>query len=1422
MGTYSKRGRSFKSQGTQINKPQITVTPSKNIDFKQVEEEVIEYASFESKHLLSYESKSIDKETFRGSFPDLFSKNQVLRTTLEYWYPDDIVRNNEFILDFIDRMEKSEYLTNHEINEFFYIFSQWGANKNHALYIFRNLKDYGGMEFHEYNNNPDEYIGEIKTWTPEELEDPENQLEKLIQDEKIRKKSLPYSEFSEELLQKIDNESNRGVAFMGDTLHQLRKYKHHFYHKQIKENKLAYTICLILYYSNRYLITPETREYLLSKYNHITGGYGPEMVRKLMGGKRHAEGIDTQITPEEILSFSPRVMEEEITFALGEVITPLIAMGDNIKNKKIIKQLTLLELSNLVKDSPYKDLPKTDRKPLFSTLDNSRPIGDEAYKTWSGFQVYDVDIKDTEVAKQAKERIIHEFCVYPWFVGVALSTSGSGLHIYTAVRLPGNYSELSLEKQKKIYNFNYFQKFIIFDDFLKEQFEKDFPIGGEINREKYPTLHSLDTWMDNAMSKPQQGIFLTYDPEAFFNPNFVLVDWDSAILGPDKTYGWLYTNLGRERMFKDSHKNYQKIVKSSLQAPEVPLTLDKVSSESFKKILEIAKNYPQNHYKYKDRFHLVNTLSATFSDEEVMMLLKIITTGTPMEEYEAMLKTARNTGKEATSHGLELLATHGIQLGSNATKREVPNYTEEFDKEENVFENITVIEDINHKPNIPSKNEEENEETANSGEILIKGKEGEYLGDYSEVIVETLQNQANESSNIIYLVAPPGSGKTELLKKISKQYKVMALAPLNSIIESKFEVEGFGKIYGTEDTYHDLTEKQREKSSVILSYDKFASNSGRYGVQLFHQDKFDFIFIDESHTITSSKYRPIMSDLIETIQDNRDIKMVMMTGTPTGEDKFIGGICKTIRYQRTDNREKNVEFILVKQKDLLYATIIDDICKHIMAGKKILYPTNLGEAHVSKLRIGIEAGLIKMGRTKPLKIKYYCRANKDIEDVTEINELGKFGEDIDIVFCTSYLGLGVDINDATNNFVVIFDQFETANDIDQWANRLRKSNLDIKIYNYEYYIRDGAWQFKDHSIIVPYGAQPLKTKQNNEYMCESLNSKERLIHQRVYNNVGNDTATKILLKQFPCIEWNGLQEKFVINETRMYLGIFEDQYRLYHLQMGVMGSELKKMGYEVLLTRVHKEDTIIDAIEVEKLFKQSNVKYKDIKAKQISQIINVLNENILMNFQLVYEGRMKLKKSEEGYYIDKPKNTTYAEDIKQFEKILPILMQLSSRYRSTEISELFNCALRKNGTYNFVELQRICNFSMILSQQEAKRLNTPSERFIESTRNLVNSVEEGKITKREYHEFIDKWARWYVDEKSSGVEVNQEPFEIIYKIYEEQFKSLVKLGKFGKTGMASVELRDLSTIKTRWDFYSQANKLFEDLYEHTENTKNIV
>lgn len=1412
MSTYTKRGRSFKTQGTQTSKTQIVVKPTSNshkLDFKQIEDNIIEFASFESKHPLAYDSKSIDKETFKGSFPDLFSKNQVLRVPIEYWYPDDVTRNGEFVLDLIDRIENNNYLTNYELNEFFYIFSQWGANHNIALKIFNIFKDYCSREFENYNNNPDEYIGEIKTWTKEELEDPENLLEKKIQEEKIRKKNLPYSEFSEELLRKIDYDSNGGIAFMGDTLHQLRKYKHHFYHKQFKDNRLAFVICILLYYSNRYFISTQLSEYLRSKYKQITGGYGPQMIDKFLDGAyNHIEGIDTMIEREELFTLSPRVLEEEVTFAMEEVITPLIAMGDSIKNKKIIKQLTLLELSKLVKDSPYKDLPKTDRKPLFSTLDNSRPIGEEAYKTWSGFQVYDVDIKDTEVATRAKECIIQEFCEYPWFIGVALSTSGSGLHIYTAVRLPENYSELSLEKQKKIYNFNYFQKFILFDDFLKEQFKNEFPIGAEINRELHPTLHPLDTWMDNAMSKPQQGIFLTYDPEAFFNPNFVLVDWDAAFLGPDKTYGWLYTDLGRERMFGDSQKNYQKIVKNSLQAPEIPLSLENYS-EYFQQILETAKNFPKIHYKYKDRFHIVNTLAAAFNNEEVMMLVKTITTGTPMEEYEAMLKTARNTGKGATKNGMEILKTHGIRLMSNDPTSMEHNYTEIFDNNPEVLKELSILKSTN------KYSTEENE-------IIIMGKEGEYLGDYSEVIMRTIEPSIVDSNNIVYLIAPPGSGKTELLKKLSKQHKIMALAPLNSIIESKFEVEGFGKIYGTEDTYHNLTEKQREKSSVILSYDKFASNNGRYGVQLFHQDKFDFIFIDESHTITSSKYRPIMSDLIETIQDNRDIKMVMMTGTPTGEDKFIGGICKTIRYQRTDNRKKNVEFILVKQKELLYATIIDDICKHIMAGKKILYPTNLGEAHVSKLRIGIEAGLIKMGRTKPLKIKYYCRANKDIEDVTEINELGKFGEDIDIVFCTSYLGLGVDINDATNNFVVIFDQFETANDIDQWANRLRKSNLDIKIYNYEYYRQDNTWKFKDHSIIIPYGAQPLKTKQNNEYMCESLNSKERLIHQRVYNNVGNDTATKILLKQFPCIEWNGLMERFVINETRMYLGIFEDQYRLYHLQMGVMGSELKKMGYEVLLTRVHKEDTIIDAIEVEKLFKQSNVKYKDIKAKQISQIINVLNENILMNFQLVYEGRMKLKKSEEGYYIDKPKNTTYAEDIKQFEKILPILMQLSSRYRSTEISELFNCALRKNGTYNFVELQRICNFSMLLSQQEAKRLNTPSERFIESTRNLVNSVEEGKITKREYHEFIDKWARWYVDEKSSGKEVNQEPFEIIYKIYEEQFKSLVKLGKFGKTGMASVELRDLSTIKTRWDFYSQANKLFEDLYEHTEHTQNIV
>jgi len=70
MSTYTKRGRSFKTQGTQTSKPQIIVKHTSNshkLDFKQIEDNIIEFASFESKHPLAYDSKSIDKETFKGS-----------------------------------------------------------------------------------------------------------------------------------------------------------------------------------------------------------------------------------------------------------------------------------------------------------------------------------------------------------------------------------------------------------------------------------------------------------------------------------------------------------------------------------------------------------------------------------------------------------------------------------------------------------------------------------------------------------------------------------------------------------------------------------------------------------------------------------------------------------------------------------------------------------------------------------------------------------------------------------------------------------------------------------------------------------------------------------------------------------------------------------------------------------------------------------------------------------------------------------------------------------------------------------------------------------------------------------------------------------------------------------------------------------
>ena len=106
---------------------------------------------------------------------------------------------------------------------------------------------------------------------------------------------------------------------------------------------------------------------------------------------------------------------------------------------------TLRDLVHTAIDPKNKNIQKTSRKVIYSTSTEQRPVGDNAYELWNGFQVIDLDIKNADYAREIKKIIFSKLKNCNWFLGVTLSSSHTGLHVWTKISV----SEKDNEDVKK-------------------------------------------------------------------------------------------------------------------------------------------------------------------------------------------------------------------------------------------------------------------------------------------------------------------------------------------------------------------------------------------------------------------------------------------------------------------------------------------------------------------------------------------------------------------------------------------------------------------------------------------------------------------------------------------------------------------------------------------------------------------------------------------------------------------------------------------------------------------------------------------------------------------------------------------------------------------------------------------------------------
>ena len=859
---------------------------------------------------------------------------------------------------------------------------------------------------------------------------------------------------------------------------------------------------------------------------------------------------------------------------IEELKSVKIIIGDSaLKNETQLAKIhsSLFDVLSYIKHGKVADID-------LSTIDKAhRPVLSQSsmygrpkqllshYMTWSGFQPIDLDFKCADMMPALKMRLHQKLTKFPWYVATAISTSGSGLHIYTASKVDKPVidsfampSQEVMQKVKDAYLQLFEQKIVVIWKCLMMCSAEFETLYNETNDVKYsayaiqanPITNTLSrrqlkqgeesesNVIDASTGKISQLLYMTYDPEICVNENFTLVDMpliDISTLYKD-TVNQMYDKFSLS-ILKDKFDKIMSRFQYGIKHDDVTYGDTQFTVRGDIEIVQegsMSTITPQN-YDNTMRYRLAYTLAWLYDLQSTssMQYAKIeqlylqMCSGNPKfsREHMAWSKTLASA-VERNIHGTapcvwsaikELKDKHGWKFKfANKAQYNVQELIKEHNSENQIKDFIM-------------SNVAQNEAFDLKYTHQIDLVENEYLSTYKTQLEQIFQWGLN------FLIARPGSGKTEFIKQLTKDgRRVLLVEPYTSILQSKIEPSGldFYCVYGNRQM--DLN----AHLNIACTFDKFTHVDPEEVSILY-----DYIVVDESHLLTMSSYRDVVpANVIDKLQ-LLNTKVICMTGTPVSEHMFLN--FKTITYvNKPLDHNKNVTFVCCQNNGDKLSKIAKQIAYRINEGGKVLFPTNRGSLYTQTI---IGAVSCALGR-KP-NVRYYKKENQWHEFVTQINEQGTLSN-IELLFCTNYLSVGIDINDKCQ-FDVIYDEDFTAQEIEQFNSRLRK----IEIASYIYFsMVDSEGNLKNITAYDEIDLTLTKLDQLAFWDMMQLQIKQNSMTQ-LYDFFAYVFSAPWFYK-------DEITGEVQVNLTVYKLSMFESKWRQWGKQFNVIQNILTSYGYE--------------------------------------------------------------------------------------------------------------------------------------------------------------------------------------------------------------------------------------------------------------------
>ena len=992
---------------------------------------------------------------------------------------------------------------------------------------------------------------------------------------------------------------------------------------------------------------------------------------------------------------------------------------------------TLQDLIDIIVDPNNQKVIKSNRRVVYSTSNGERPIGNKAFELWNGFQVIDMDIKNEEIAKKLKVHIFNKLNRCNWFLGVTLSASGQGLHVYTKITVAES-DEADTKKRKLLYLTNFRHKYsFVYIACLSAINEFEF------------TKDDLVKWMDLMMFKPQQGAFIGYDPHPLINTrffeDFIYVNFDNveSMGSPDIdwiTYPDLKVLFKRWEWFEE--EDTQQLHVEVLEKPELEFdTHNKV------------------HYKHFERWRLANTLVGLYGKDQGYRYLRMICANTVKDkELQADCITAARHEKPVDPWAVNRLnSVHGFKIKLNIQD-------DSFD-EAAIFSSMDKIDN----PTIIKASKD----TKNYH--LTKDQ---YLGNIRWQLLEDL-------ARVTLLEAGAGVGKTEMVKQLVRDgKKIVMVMPFTSTIKAKVEND--------KDWYYSYGNRKVRLDAapgLAMTVDKFS----HLNLMDIKVAGYDYIFIDESHLLFMSEYRPVMAKIIEMVR-NTEVPVILMSGTPSGELVFFQDI-RHLRVVKEDVRQKEFKVNLVDSTSHLMYHMCKAMARDIKKGKRILFPTNAGTLYSEQIKAGVTYFLQTdygecFDEKGYVNLKYYKKSNVGEEFMDDIN-FEKTIRDVQILMCSTYLSVGVDILDRFN-FAIYFADLFMPQEVEQWANRLRSNDLFINLY-----VAKNDAEGNSRSL---HKYKEINFKLNDEEIM-NVHSILRLCNEMIERNPVEykyNSLISSIIHDNKFIEHNEIENKYYLNEIAYTVTCFERKYRDYVEQLPVLMKGMQAYGYQISsqdLGEFQVEGTEIFR-DVKGLMRQAYDDKVALNTTHIEELMDLITEDRLNLYKDVLAGKYEIRKGVE-WKDDLTNHRLIVKNIEVFEKVIPIFISMSKQYKMDQIREIFEFCRHKGGAFNFAAIKRIRTLVNIIYNDKNQRLDLPIKDFMNEAYEFADYK---KVRKKELVDFIHSFATRYAHRASTRTILIEKSIKTVEELEEKFmtiFKCLVNISRPTRDGVITMERVEL-------------------------------